>query len=141
MIFTLLLYSYSPSESTTPAQLDADPISTSTSTSTNIDLANLDLDTLSTRAMLKLALAALAFGAGALADPSPLPAANILTHAPRSLGAHGGFQDRWLARRAEGCAAEWNGTQITGAEEGGACRWTVKYGSAGRWEDAVAVTR
>lgn len=85
----------------------------------------------------KLALLALALTGSASASPGP-DSRYTLTHAPRSLGAHGGFQDRYIARRAEGCAASWNGTQITGAGEKEACRWTVRYGNASRWEDSVA---
>lgn len=84
-----------------------------------------------------LALFALAI-AGVSAEVSPRDFK--ITHAPRSLGPHGGFQDRWIARRDEGCAVTWNGTQLTGASEKNACRWTVRYGSAGRWEDSVAAT-
>lgn len=39
------------------------------------------------------------------------------------------------------CSVTWGGTAITGASDGGACRYTVRYGSANRWEDSVAGTQ
>lgn len=63
--------------------------------------------------LLKTLVAAAAFGAGTLASPTPD-----------------------LVRR-DGCTLSWNGTDITGLQEGGACRYTVRYATAGRWEYPV----
>ncbi|BEJ16038.1 hypothetical protein CspHIS471_0506430 [Cutaneotrichosporon sp. HIS471] len=65
----------------------------------------------------------------------------FLQRAPRSLGPHAGFQDRHVARQAASCTASWNGTQLTGAAEDTACRFTVRYGRAGRWEDSVVANQ
>jgi hypothetical protein len=80
-------------------------------------------------------LAALALALSVSATPE------FLQRAPRSLSPHGGYQDRHVARQAAECSASWNGTQLTGAAEAAACRWTVRYGRAGRWEDSVAATQ
>lgn len=39
------------------------------------------------------------------------------------------------------CSASWGGTSIAGASDGGACRYSVRYGAADRWEDAVVSTQ
>ncbi|BEJ16880.1 hypothetical protein CspHIS471_0602810 [Cutaneotrichosporon sp. HIS471] len=38
------------------------------------------------------------------------------------------------------CMLTWNGQTIAGKLENGVCKTTVRYGSAKRWEDSVAVT-
>lgn len=80
-------------------------------------------------------LAVLALAITASATPE------FLQHAPRALSPHGGYQDRHVARQAAACAGSWNGTQLTGAAEDAACRWTVRYGRAARWEDSVAANQ
>ncbi|GMK59538.1 hypothetical protein CspeluHIS016_0801440 [Cutaneotrichosporon spelunceum] len=37
------------------------------------------------------------------------------------------------------CLLTWNGQTVAGKLDNGVCKTTVRYGSAGRWEDAVAV--
>ncbi|CAK9781589.1 alpha/beta-hydrolase [Cutaneotrichosporon oleaginosum] len=80
-------------------------------------------------------LFALALAATASATPE------YLQRAPRALSPHGGYQDRHVARQAAACTGTWNGTQLTGAAEDAACRWTVRYGRAGRWEHSVAANQ
>lgn len=44
-----------------------------------------------------------------------------------------------LAARAD-CTVTWKGATLTGAPEGGACRFTVKYGQAERWAHSIAAS-
>jgi hypothetical protein len=39
------------------------------------------------------------------------------------------------------CKINWNGTNITGALEADVCRYTVRYGVAGRWEYSLPAGR
>ncbi|GMK55331.1 hypothetical protein CspeluHIS016_0203870 [Cutaneotrichosporon spelunceum] len=80
-------------------------------------------------------LASLALAFTTLASPE------FLQRAPRSLSPHSGFQDRHVGRQSASCTATWNGTRLTGAAEEAACRFTVRYGRAGRWEDSVAANQ
>lgn len=43
-------------------------------------------------------------------------------------------------RPRDGCSITWNGTAITGTMDGAACRYTIRYGTAKRWEYPVAAT-
>lgn len=42
-----------------------------------------------------------------------------------------------LTERAA-CSITWKGQTLTGATDGNACRYTVKYGSASRWAHSSA---
>lgn len=44
-----------------------------------------------------------------------------------------------LAERAD-CIMTWKGQTLTGAADGDACRFTVKYGEASRWAHSTAAT-
>lgn len=102
--------------------------------------------------MLTVKLIALALLGGASAADRTLyhrhlvarqdPAANATaTGAANSTttGATGGNATAPMGGNAT-CSMNWNGTAITGIDDGGACRYTVRYGQAERWEYSVPPT-
>lgn len=42
-----------------------------------------------------------------------------------------------LAERG-GCSITWKGTVLTGADDGGVCRYAIKYGESTRWAHSTA---
>lgn len=46
-----------------------------------------------------------------------------------------------LGAPAPSCSMTWKGQQFTGAVDGDACRFTIRYGEADRWEHSKPVKK